>query len=31
MIYLQGRNGDADTEKGLVDTVGKGRWDELRD
>ena len=24
MTYLQGRNGDADTEKGLVDTVGKG-------
>ena len=24
MTYLQGRNGDTDTEKGLVDIVGKG-------
>ena len=23
-IYLQGRNGDADVENGLVDTVGEG-------
>ena len=25
LIYLKGRNGDPDVEKGLVDTVGEGK------
>ena len=28
---MQGRNGDADVENGLVDTTGKTGWDELKE
>ena len=27
--YLQGRNWEADLERGLEDAVGRGDWDEL--
>ena len=28
--YLQGRDRDADVKNGLLDTMGKRGWDELR-